>query len=408
MAAAASSVLHAPAWTPSMLRRNLFALGLIASLASAGAQSAVSWSGGLLGTNQKVADNLLQPLSIGFGGYPIWKSNNPEIFRGSGWLMQNARNDGSRGGSSYPLSGCHNAYLFHINQRGASAYLHLIATNPNNATITLSAKGSMYNNSQKPLTGQATGQSYAVSKDWLNGSFVTNFSARNVGAFQGTEIAKLQMNNSNMIDGRYEVCASAPIYLYTVVTSSGSTTDAINLSQGGPAAGDIKSEATNAYGREAGVYAKSLVAGTTVVDLPAGSNVHAGFAFNTSAKFNSNLQEQTVAALYRLPDSSSRTYGNYGHKFDVTLRLSNAHAAAKSVRLSFGSSFTNTVNTPSFTFNSAATLNGAPITLWTTPTQPKQLLGTYTVPANGSVDVRLTTFIAGLGVSNQQLIVEVL
>jgi Protein of unknown function (DUF3370) len=385
--------------------RAALALVLFLGLPAAQAQT---WQSGLLAPNQKVADSLLQPLSIGFGGYPIWKSNNPEIFRGPGWLMQNARVDGSRGGSSSPLSGCHNAYLFHINQRGAAATLHLIASNPNNATITVSAKGSIYTNAQKPLTGQATGQSYAVSKDWINGSFGTNFTGRSLAAYTATEIVKLAMNDRNMIDGRFEVCASSPIYLYSVVTTTGSTTDAINLSQGAPAAGDIKSEGTNAYGREAGVFSKSLVAGTTTVALPASGNVHAGFSFNTSSKFNANLQEQTVPASYRLADSTSRSYGNYGHKFDVTLRLQNGNSTAKTVRVSFASSFTNTVNTPSFTFNSAATLNGAALTLWTTPTQPRQVLGTYTVPAGGSSDVRLATFIAGLGVSNQQLVVEVL
>jgi Protein of unknown function (DUF3370) len=389
-----------------MLRRTCLALACAAALPLV-AQAAVTWSAGTLASNQKVADNLLQPLSVAYGGYPIWKSNNPEIFRGTGWLMQNARTDASRGGRSYPLSGCHNAYLFHINQRGAGAYLHLVATNPNNATITVSAKGSMYTNSQKPLTGRAAGPGYAVSQDWLGGTFGTNFSGRSVGAFQGTEIAKLPMSNSNMLDGRFEVCASQPIYLYSVVTSSGSSTDAINLTQGAPATGDIKSETANTYGREAGVYANSLIAGTTVVDLPANGNVHAGFALNTSAKFNANLQEQTVPALFRLGDASTRSYGNYGHKVDVTLRLRNPHSAGKTVRVSLGSSFTNTVNTPSFTFNSAGSVNGTPVSLWTTPTQPKQLLGSYTVPANGTVDVRLTTFIAGLGVTNQQLVVEV-
>ena len=216
------------------------------------------------------------------------------------------------------------------------------------------------------------------------------------------------MANNNMADGRFEVCGSQPIYLYSVVTLSGSTQDAINATQGGPATGDIYSESTNAYGREAGVFDKSLVAGTTTVTLPAGGNVHAGFSFNTSSKFNANLQEQTRPQLYRLPDSTSRSYGNYGHKYDVTLRLANGQAAAKTVRVSFASSFTAGSNTPSFTFNSPATLNGAAVTLWTTPTQPRQVLGTYTVPAGGSTDVRLTTFIAGLGTANQQLVVEVL
>lgn len=378
------------------------------SLATTAASAQVSWQSGLLAANQKVADNLLQPLSLGGGGYPIWKSNNPEIFRGPGWLMQNARFDPTRGGKAYPLAGCHNAYLFHINRMGATGTLHLIATNPNNATITVSAKGSMYTNAQKPLSGAGTGQSYFVSRDWLNGSFGTSFSGRAVGAFQGTEVARLSMANGNMIDGRFEVCGSQPIYLYSVVTTSGSTQDAINATQGAPATGDIYSEGPNAYGREAGVFDKSLVAGTTTIALPAGGNVHAGFSFNTSAKFNANLQEQTRPALYRLSDSTSRSYGNYGHKYDVTLRLSNAHATARSVRLSFASSFTAATDTPSFTFNSAATLNGSAVTLWTTPTRPRQVLGTYTVPANGSVDLRLSTFIAGLGTANQQLVVEVL
>lgn len=366
----------------------------------------LTWYDGLLATNEKVADNRLQPLSIGFGGYPIWKSNNPEIFRGPGWLMQNARSDATRGGSTRALAGCHNAYLFHINQRGAAATLHLIATNPNNAAITLSAKGSLYTNAQKPLSGRGTGQSWAVSKDWVDGSFATHFSSRSVGALQGTEIARVAMNDRNMADGRFEVCASSPIYLYTVVTTSGSTQDAINLSQGAPAAGDIKPESANAFGREAGVYASSLAAGTTVVDLPASGNRHTAFAFNTAAKFNSALQEQTAAALMRLNDSSSRTWGNYGHKFDVTLRLRNPGSSARTARVSFASSFTASTDSPSFTFNSAALLNGSPITLWTTPTQPRQLLGSYTVPANGSVDVRLSSFVAGLGVTNQQLVVE--
>lgn len=369
---------------------------------------AQTWQSGLLAAKQKVADGLLQPLNIGYGGYPIWKSNNPEIFQGTGWLMQDARVDATRGGSAYALSGCHNAYLFHINQKGSAGTLHLIATNPNNATITVSAKGSMYTNAQKPLTGAATGQSFFVAKDWLNGTFGTNFSGRSLGAFQGTEIAKLVMNNNNMLDGRFEVCGSQPIYLYSVVTSSGSTQDAINATQGGPAAGDIKPEGANAFGREAGVFDKSLVAGTTVVALPAGTGVHTAYAFNTASKFNANLQDQTRPASYRLADSTSRSYGNYGHKYDVTLRVTNGNAQARTVRLSFASSFTAATDSPSFTFNSPATLNGSAVTLWTTPTQPRQELGTYTVPANGSTDLRLTTFIAGLGTAGQQIVVEVL
>lgn len=384
----------------------ILAAGLSLAAGSAMAQT-VNWTTGTLGATQKVADNLLNPLIISFGGNKIWKSNNPEIVKGAGWLMENSRADATRGGVAYPLAGCTTAYMFHINQIGSGAYLHLLASNPNNATVTISAKGSMYNNSQKPLGGKGTGQSFAVSNDWIKNTFLTNFTGRAVNSLTATEVAKVAMANSNMVDGRFEICASAPIYLYSVVTLTGTTNDAIAKSQGGPAAGEIHPSNTNAFGREAGVYATSQVSGTTNVALPAAGK-YAAFAFDTTKKLSTTTQEQTAPAVMRLSDSSDITAGNYGHKYDVTLHMTNPDPVAKKVRLSFASSFTAATDKPSFTFNSSATLNGSAVTLWTTPTQPKQVLANWTVPANGVFDARLVTFIAGLGVTNQQLILEVL
>ncbi|MES3021237.1 MAG: DUF3370 family protein [Pseudomonadota bacterium] len=365
-----------------------------------------AWQFGNLSGAQKVADNLLSPLSIEFGGHKAWKSNNPEIFNGPGWLMQNSRTDPVRGGQANPLTGCTNAYFFHINQTGGTAYLHLLASNPQSGAITLSAKGSAYTNLTKPLTGKATGQSYFVAKDWRDATFLTNFSSRSVGSAQVTEIAKLSMANSNMGDGRFEVCASAGIYLYTVVTTTGTLADAVNRTQGAPAAGEIHSTGPGTFGREGGVYASSLVAGLTEVVLPASNGQHIGFSFNTTAKYNTHLQEQTVPFNTRLGDSADRTYGNYGHKFDTNLRLFNTTASPRNVRVSFASSYTAATNTPSFTFSTPASFNGVKFDLWTTPTQPRQVIGTYAVGANAYFDARLTLFVAGLGVTNQQLIVE--
>jgi Protein of unknown function (DUF3370) len=364
------------------------------------------WGAGLLGATQKVADNDLAPISLALGGYKIFKSNNPEIFYGPGWLAQNARSDAVRGGQSSPVSGCTNVYYFHINRSGATAYLHLLASNPQNASVTVSAKGSTYNNAQKPLNGVGTGQSYFVAKDWRAGTFGVNFSNRAVPSATATEISKIILNPNNMVDGRFEVCASAGVYLYTVITTGGSTIDAINKSQGGPASGDIFSPAPNAYGREAGIYAASLASGLTNVVLPTVANQHIGFAYNTTSKFNAQLQEQTAAFTSRLSDSTDRTYGNYGHKFDNTFRLFNTTTRTRTVRLSFASSFTASTNTPSFTFSTPASINGTNFDIWTTPTAPKQIIGSYTIAADASIDLRLTMFIAGLGVANQQVIVE--
>lgn len=366
------------------------------------------WGAGLLGATQKVADNDLVPISLALGGYKIFKSNNPEIFYGPGWLAQNARTDAVRGGQPSPLSGCTNVYYFHINRSGATAYLHLLASNPQNTPVTISAKGSTYNNSQKPLNGAGTGQSYFVAKDWRAGTFGVNFSNRAVPSATATEISKIILNPNNMVDGRFEVCASAGIYLYTVITTGGSTIDAINKSQAGPAVGDVFSPGPNAYGREAGIYAASLASGLTNMVLPTTANNYIGFAYNTTAKFNPQLQEQTAAFTSKLSDSTDRTYGNYGHKFDNTFRLFNTTTRTRTVRLSIASSFTASSNTPSFTFSTPASINGVNFDVWTTPTAPKQIIGSYTVAANALIDLRLTMFIAGLGVANQQVIVETL
>ncbi len=272
--------------------------------------------------------------------------------------------------------------------------------------MTISAKGSTYNNSQKPLNGAGTGQSYFVAKDWHAGTSGVNFSNRSVANATATEISKIIVNPSNMVDGRFEVCASAGAYLYTVITTGGSTIDAINKSQGGPASGDILSPGPNAYGREAGIYAASLASGLTNVVLPTAANNHIGFAYNTTSKFNAALQEQTAAFTSRLSDSTTRTYGNYGHKFDNTFRLFNSTTRTRTVRLSFASSFTAATHTPSFTFSTPASINGTNFDIWATPTAPKQIIGSYTIAANASIDLRLTMFIAGLGVANQQVIVE--
>ena len=377
-------------------------------VAAPAANSAQHWFTGSLGTNQKVADDNLSPITFSLGGNKIWKSNNPEIFNGTGWLMQNSRVDSVRGGQANPLTGCINAYYFHINQTGGTAFLHLLASNPQSSAITISAKGSTYTNSTKPLNGAGTGQSYWVAKDWRDGVFPINFSGRSVASQGATEIAKLSMAPNNMADGRFEVCASAGIYLYTVVTTTGDTVDAINKSQGSAAAGEIHAPSATTFGREGGVYNNSIIAGLTEVVLPGSSGQYLGFELNTTAKYNLNLQEQTSLFNTRLSDSTTRTYGNYGHKFDTTLRLFNTSGSDRSVRISIAGSLTGTSNTPSFTLSTPASLNGVNFAVYLTPTQPRQVIGSYTVPANGFFDARLAMFVAGLGVANQQLIVETL
>ncbi len=130
------------------------------------------FTSGTLASNSKVPDNSLHKPTTYIGGNKIYVSNNPEIFKGEGWLMNNAGKACSgRSSSAYPISGTFNLYLFHINQTGRTAYLHVLVSNPSPSTaITVQSKGSIYTNSTYPLTGAGTGPSFKVSENWLTNS----------------------------------------------------------------------------------------------------------------------------------------------------------------------------------------------------------------------------------------------
>ena len=48
-----------------------------------------------------------------------------------------------------------------------------------------------------------------MAKDWRAGTFGVNFSNRSVPDATATEISKIIVNPSNMVGGRFEVCASS-------------------------------------------------------------------------------------------------------------------------------------------------------------------------------------------------------
>jgi len=369
------------------------------------------WTSGTLSSSTSIVPvSQLKPLPGGPGGNAIWKSNNPEIFRGSGWLMQNARQDAVRGGSASPLSGNGSLYFLHINKTGGTRYVHLLVSNPQSGSVTVSGKGSAYTNAEKPLAATpntgGTGQSYWVARDWSTGSPRTTFSNVSIPSKGVYQVYRATMNDSNMLDGRFEINASAGVNVYTVVTSSGSTTDAINASQGGPASGDIYSESSTTFGREAGVYQNSVWTGSTGIDVPP-ANAYLGFALNTASKLSPGVQDQTSPALMRLSDSASRTYGNYGHRYDLTLTLNNRSTSARTVRLSFASNLVKSEDVnPGTTYNGPVLLNGTLKDVYTRPTAPKQWLATWTIQPGAYFNARLSFYIPGLITAGQQLILE--
>lgn len=355
----------------------------------------------------------LRPLSLQSGGNPLWKCNNPEIIQGDGWLMTNSPAAARRQGSATPLEGSFCVYLFHINQAGSTKYLHLLVTNPGARPVRISGRGSMLTNQQEPLVQRpGTGLNYMVARDWLEGTPRTRFDAVELAPGKAYQVDRAVLEDRAMVDGRFELSADTGVYLYTVITTSGTFADAVNASQRGPAAGEIYSPGPSRFGREAGICAHSILAGVTPIEVP-DATAHLGLCLNTSNKFASYLQDQTDDFAMRLGDSADRTYANYGHKFDVTLQLRNPADSARRVRLSFATNLVKDQDSPSFAFHGPIRVSdGVKDTvqdIYVKPTAPRQvLLDDLLLEAGASRPLRLQFFVPGLITIGHQLILEVL
>lgn len=372
------------------------------------AGTVISWTAGTLPLTSTNPASLIVPnsglcnLTVTKSGAPIYASNNPEIFTGNGWLMQNARTDATRGGRRFPLKGPHILYLFHINKSGSTRFLHVLASNPRPNTISVAYKGSCYNNVGKPLTGAATGPSYAVAKDWLNNTLPINGNTGSFPQFNVRELFKIQMNDLNLVDGRFEVNASDSAIYYVVATSTGNLTDAINASQGNFAAGTYFPETANDFGREAGVYATNEVTATNNITLPAAAS-YIGFSLNTSNKFFP-VENQNSPALMTLAQAASQTYGNYGHYYKVTCNITNSGTTPRNVKMYFASNVTGTGS--SATWNGPVRNNGTVFDVYTTLSNPRQQLASWTVNPGTFVHT-LEFYVPGLITTNQQIIYQV-
>lgn len=362
------------------------------------------WTNGSLSTEIIPLDQL-KALDGSHQGMPIWKSNNPEVFRGDGWLLQHAR-AGARVSSQFNnLQGTFALYLFHINKSSQTRVIHLLVTNPQTTAVQISGEGSMFSNASFPLLGRGTGLNYKVSSNWLNNTPRIAFGTVQINPGKAHLVDQHTLGSGTMVDGRFELTASDGVFVYAVVTSTGNLIDAINASQGGPASGDIAVPAANKFGREAGICQHSLWKGTTPIEIPA-TQAHLGLCLNTTNKFNPSLQDQTASYLMHLSDSADRSHGNYGHKYEVTLQLNNPSSTSRNVRVSFASNFIAPQNRPSFTYNGPVRFNGQIKDIFTTPTDPKEELGTLTIGANASKTISIEFYVPGLITAGQQLILE--
>ncbi|MFB7299213.1 DUF3370 family protein [Streptomyces rubiginosohelvolus] len=363
-----------------------------------------------------VAKELLRQLPGSMAGPELVVSNNPETVTGPGWLMQHARTTANRGGRARALSGTFPLYLYHQNSTGGTAYLHVLVSNPGNSAVTVSARGSAWTNADKPLVQDpaqraGTGPCHAVSADWAAGNLRTYLSPASVAPKKMVQVARIPMTGS-ILDGFFEITASGGVYTYTVITTDGSLTTAVNLSQTDSAAasGNIIGQTETTYGREAGVYGGSRwTTGRTTIDVPAAGK-HLGLALNTTVRQVAAL-DQTAPATAALSDSSQRSWGNYGARYSIELALRNPGTQPRTARLVFGSNVTGSTDVPGNTWNGAMAVSvdgAAPQiqTAYVRPTVPRDTIGTYTLPAGATRTVTLDFVVPGLITAGSQLLLE--
>lgn len=388
------------------------------------AGATITWNMGTLPANSNnaadliVPNNLLCNLGVAKTGSPIYVSNNPEVITGSnGWLMQNARTDATRGGRKYFLKGTNILYLFHINKTvrtstdNAVRFIHVLVSNPRPAGLSISYKGSCYTNVAKPLTGIGTGPCYAVADDWLKSikqpiptALPINKTIASFPQFNVREIFKAQLNELNMIDGRFEVTASDSAVYYVVITKSGNSTDAINASQGSYASGDYFEEVPNDFGREAGIYKTHRVTATNTITLPSNAS-YIGFSLNTTNKFF-QVEDQNSDSLMVMRKAASKSYGNYGHYYKVICNITNTGTTSRNVKFYFASNAVGGTDPNMLLWNGPINSNGAIVPVYNIASKPRQEIASWTVDPGTFVHT-LEFFVPGLITSNQQIIYQV-
>jgi hypothetical protein len=383
-----------------------------------GSYTAADFTPGLL-TTAIVPPAQLFNLGGSLSNNIIAASNNTEIINQPGWLFRPPTNTS---GQRVPLSGNFNFYLYHDNRSGQQLYLHLFISNPNTSSIAVSALGSIFTSNQySGFNGHGFGPSYQVALNTLNNSN-HNINVQNVnvpkfvsgGPANWTRLALITLPDRRTIDGRlslksFSSTVPANCYVYLVASTSTSASVAFTTAQTGPqAVGTFVTEDPNEFGRELGIYSKSGWAGATNINLPATAG-HLGLCINTTSKFaipgtqQQFLQDQNAPAIAVINGAASKTYGNYGHYYDLGLNLTNNTGVMRRVKVYFASNITG--SGPSFTYHGPLLQNGVLKELFVTPTAPKQLLADWQVPP-GLFDATFKFYIPGLITANSQLVVE--
>lgn len=427
-----SACSHDPEAVPSQVASTTSTADAVTpDLVPARAIVATDWINGRLNTaiTALVPVTAQRPMpNVVLGGVPFVKSNNPESFSSLGWLMQHTYADAARGGNNTWLSGNFNVFVSHYNKTAGTAYLQVILVNPHSTPLTVSYRGAITTSGEAGDANGVRGRSnYYVTSERLL-TLPATVTTQTIPAKGAIAISVKQMNKGGSIEGVFFVNAAAPgVFSYVVATGSTQLSEAVALahtpSSRRAATGNIEVPQTLAFGKEAGVYAFSKVSADVPIPMPAGighmglSVNIAGYGVTPDSPFIQTAPpaQNGSGQSLRLKDSAYRTACNYGHEYNLTLRLSNPLSRPRRVRVWFAA---NTATSGrGLTFNSAMQFNGAgPFKVLTYDAVPKQELtvvsptnatsAPLTVPANSTLSVPVRFFVAGLSSAGSHFILE--
>jgi hypothetical protein len=395
-------------------------------------------------------------------GNPILVDNMPEIIESEGWLMAPPRINNNR----QAVTGNTEFYTFHYNKSGVAGYYVLLATNPQTTPIAINTQGVLLAKDDVgvftfPNTSYVIErESYDVADRFINNNFNVNtgsLSIPNLGSGQPNNkiLAYRRVGHGNGIDGRFKLNIAGQAYIYSVfvIQKSGETIAqmlqrAVNLATTDTgSAADVNKRAkgewkddygyivetftgntpagtfAGRYGREGGLYQKSGWLVNNDVTLPT-TKGFVGFCMVNDVKGFNYAEDQTAPVSAFVPvdsrrypeivnfNNASRSYGNYGHYYDVTLKFINPVARTRNMAVSFA------FNTPDATLPNARYVGAIKVKVGANAettvqvlnrlNNPRKNLANFTVAANNSQTIKIRFYVPGLITAGNQLIVEAL
>jgi hypothetical protein len=392
-------------------------------------------------------------------GNPILVDNMPEIIESEGWLMAPPQINGNK----QAVSGDMEYYTFHYNKTEVAGYYVLLASNPQrDKAITINAQGVLL---AKDDVGVFTFPNYVIEKEsyevadrFINNNFNVNTGDISIpflgsGQSNAKVLTYRKVGNGNGIDGRFKMKITGQAFIYSVfviqkpgetidkmlqraiqmaTTDTGSTADIAKRADGewldkfgyivetfsgntpvGTPAGR--------YGRECGLYQKSGWQINNDITLPA-TKGFLGFCMVNDRKTVNYPEDQTSPNTALTPvdvrrypliknfSNATRSYGNYGHYYDITFKIINTQARSRNVALSFAFNSPD-ASKPNARFVGAMKVKVGNNAETTVPVMvrlndPRKSLANFTVGASISQTVKIRFYVPGLITAGNQLIIE--